>query len=242
MTGSDSALPRFWRYSSPSAARPGATTRSRPRRRSPAPDGLTLTVRMQGPYDADVPLQVVCYFKPKAGGDTLKGAPVELDKRLGGVIANLRDRGEFAGDELETLVIDTGGMIPAKQLLLIGLGDEQSSPWSGWSGSGGWPTARRRGSGPRRSPSPRCSATRATTSCRPATWRRFVVRGLLLARDTDARLQKEGLAKKFALEEWVEEAGPDFYKETIAGVKTGIDEAKSAIGKRKATPFVNTGK
>src|SRR5437764_15396985 len=82
------------------------------------PDGLTLIVRMQGPYDADVPLQVVCYFKPKKGGDTLKGAPVELDKRLGGVIGNLRDRGEFAGDELETLVIDTGGKIPAKQLLL----------------------------------------------------------------------------------------------------------------------------
>src|SRR5215470_5629367 len=89
------------------------------------PNGLTLTVRMQGPYDAEVPLQVVCYFKPKKGGDTLKGAPVELDKRLGGVIANLRDRGEFAGDELETLVIDTKRMIPAKMLLLIGLGDEK---------------------------------------------------------------------------------------------------------------------
>src|SRR5215813_5018493 len=80
------------------------------------PDGLTLTVRMQGPYDADVPLQVVCYFTWKAGGDTLKGAPVELDKRLGGVIGNLRDRGEFVGDELETLVLETGGKIPAKQL------------------------------------------------------------------------------------------------------------------------------
>src|SRR5262245_15042496 len=88
-------------------------------------NGLTLTVRIQGPYDADVPLQIVCYFRKK-DGQTLKGAPVELDKRLGGVIANLRDRGEFAGDELETLVIDTGGKIPAKQLLLIGLGDQQS--------------------------------------------------------------------------------------------------------------------
>src|SRR5262249_45487321 len=86
-----------------------------------AASGLTLPVRMQGPYDADVPLQVVCYFKPKAVGDSLKGAPVELDKRLSGVIGNLRDRGEFAGDELETLIIDTGGKIPAKQLLLIGL-------------------------------------------------------------------------------------------------------------------------
>jgi hypothetical protein len=30
------------------------------------PGGVKLTVRMQGPYDAEVPLQVVCYFKHSA--------------------------------------------------------------------------------------------------------------------------------------------------------------------------------
>src|SRR5262245_16906722 len=90
------------------------------------PDGLTLTVRMQGPYDADVPLQVASYFRPKKGGDTVKGAPVELDRRFGGVIGNLRGRGEFVGDELETLVLNTWGKIPAKQLLLIGIDDQES--------------------------------------------------------------------------------------------------------------------
>src|SRR5205823_586979 len=65
---------------------------------------------------------------------------------------------------------------------------------------------------------------------------RYVVRGLLLARDTDMRLQKEGLSKKYALGEWVEEAGPDFYQETIAGVKTGVEEARSAVGKRPFAP------
>src|SRR5262245_59253483 len=70
------------------------------------PGGLAVIVRMQGPYDAGVPLQVVCYFRKKKG-QVLKGAPVELDRRLGGVIASLRDRGEFAGDELETLAIST---------------------------------------------------------------------------------------------------------------------------------------
>jgi len=71
---------------------------------------------------------------------------------------------------------------------------------------------------------------------------RYVVRGLLLARDTDLRLQREGLSKKYALEEWVEEAGPDFYKQTIAGVKTGAGEAQSAIGKRKTFPFAKPNK
>src|SRR3954466_15702448 len=89
------------------------------------PGGLRLTVRMQGPYDADVPLQVVCYFKHKEAGDTTLGAAVELDKQLGGVIASLRNCGEFAGDELETmLLVPPEGTIKPKALLLIGLGGE----------------------------------------------------------------------------------------------------------------------
>src|SRR5262249_60065912 len=67
------------------------------------PGGLKLTVRMQGPYAADVSLQVVCYFKHKGAGDTTLGAAVELDEQLGGVIASLPDRGEVVGDELETV-------------------------------------------------------------------------------------------------------------------------------------------
>src|SRR5438045_348559 len=68
-----------------------------------APLNVALKVRMEGPYTADVPLQVVCYFKyTPEGARRLSGAPVELDKHLGGVIASLRTRGEFVGDELET--------------------------------------------------------------------------------------------------------------------------------------------
>src|SRR5438552_7784996 len=91
-----------------------------------APNKVKVKVRMEGPYTADVPLQVVCYFKyTPEGAKKMSGAPVELDKRLGGVIASLRERGEFVGNQLETLLItppeDT---IKAKALLLVGLGDE----------------------------------------------------------------------------------------------------------------------
>src|SRR4051812_20698828 len=84
------------------------------------PDGLPVGVRMQGPYDADVPLQIVCYFKyTKDGAARMAGAPVELDKRLGGLIGSLRGRGEFAGDALETVLVGApGGTIKPKQLLL----------------------------------------------------------------------------------------------------------------------------
>src|SRR5262249_473653 len=93
-----------------------------------APHNVKIKVRMEGPYTADVPLQVVCYFKyTPAGAKKMKGAPVELDKRLGGVIAALRERGEMPGNELETLlIIPPKDSIRAKALLLVGLGDEDA--------------------------------------------------------------------------------------------------------------------
>src|SRR5205823_11240205 len=91
-----------------------------------ASNNVRVKVRMEGPYTADVPLQVVCYFKyTPEGVKRMSGAPVELDKRLGGVIASLRERGEFVGDQLETLLITPPrDSIKAKALLLVGLGDE----------------------------------------------------------------------------------------------------------------------
>ena len=49
---------------------------------------VKVKVRMEGPYTADMPLQVVCYFKysPEVA-KRMSGAPVELDRHLGGVIA-----------------------------------------------------------------------------------------------------------------------------------------------------------
>src|SRR2546429_2204983 len=87
-----------------------------------APHNVKLKVRMEGPYTADVPLQIVCYFKyTPEGAKKMAGAPVELDKHLGGVIASLRERGEFAGDELETILLTSPpGTIKAKALLLVG--------------------------------------------------------------------------------------------------------------------------
>src|SRR3977135_234305 len=91
-----------------------------------APNKVKIKVRMEGPYTADVPLQIVCYFQYTPDGvKRMSGAPVELDKKLGGVIAALRARGEFAGDRLQTVCITPPkSSIKAKALLLIGLGSE----------------------------------------------------------------------------------------------------------------------
>jgi cytosol aminopeptidase family protein len=204
-----------------------------------APNKVAIKVRMEGPYTADVPLQVVCYFKyTPEGAKRMGGAPVELDKHLGGVIASLRERGEFVGDQLETLlIIPAKDSIKAKALLLVGLGDEDAlSPKLmeavgrvalreaarlGVSRVGFAPLIRDQG-----------NKKLGTGDVETA-----VVRGMLLAYDTEKRLQKEGLSKEFTLDAWNVEAGPDYFDETVTGVQKAIEEARKAIKDRSPDPL-----
>lgn len=210
-------------------------------------DGLrqaTLIVRMQGPYDADVPLQVICYFKRTPDSDArMSGAPVELDKHLGGLIGALRSRGEFGGEELETILFDAPeGTIRAKRLLLIGLGDESTLSAERMERVGR--TALREAA--------RLGATKVAfaplirdqgnTAIATGEVERAVTRGVLLAYETEKRLQEEGFARPFTLAEWVVEAGPKYYDETIEGVKKGAGEAKAEAARRDARPYSARGR
>ena len=63
-----------------------------------------------------------------------------------------------------------------------------------------------------------------------------VVKGMLLAYDTELRLQDEGLSSNYKLEEWCVEAGPKYFDETVVGVReavsqTAIETAKRPSGK-----------
>jgi hypothetical protein len=60
---------------------------------------------------------------------------------------------------------------------------------------------------------------------------------MLLAYDTERRLQKQGFAKAYALEECVVEAGPTYYDETITGVKKAISVVDDAVKARESKPY-----
>src|SRR3954469_5080457 len=64
-----------------------------------------------------------------------------------------------------------------------------------------------------------------------------VVRGMLLAYDTDQRLQAEGLSDNYQLAEWWVEAGPAYFDETVGGVKQAVTEAAALIAKRPSTKY-----
>jgi hypothetical protein len=204
-----------------------------------APNQVKLRVRMEGPYTADVPLQVVCYFKyTPERAKRMSGAPVELDKRLGGAIGSLRERGEFVGDQLETLlIIPPTDSIKAKALLLVGLGDEDALSLKLMEGVGRVALREAARLGVSRVAFAPLIRDQGNKKLGTGDVETAVVRGMLLAYDTEKRLQKEGLAKEFTLDAWNVEAGPDYFDETVTGVRKAIGEAGKTIKERSASPF-----
>jgi hypothetical protein len=204
-----------------------------------APNNVKIMVRMEGPYTADVPLQVVCYFKyTPEGVKKMSGAPVELDKRLGGVIGSLRERGEFVGDELETLlIIPPRDSIKAKALLLVGLGAEENLSLEVMDRVGRVSLREAARLGVNRVAFAPLVRDQGNSMLPIGDVEAAVVKAMLLAYDTEKRMQKEGLAKAFSLEAWNVEAGPAYFDDTVSGVKKAIQEATTALSKRPADTY-----
>lgn len=206
-----------------------------------APNQVKLKVRMEGPYTADVALQIVCYFKySPEGAKRMTGAPVELDNHLGGVIAALRERGEFVGDELETMLITPPkDSIKAKALLLVGLGDESDLSLKLMEAVGRVSLREASRIGASKVAFAPLLRDQGNSKLATGDVEIAVVRGMLLAYDTQKRLEKEGLSKPYTLEQWNVEAGPAYFEETIAGVQKTIDEAKSEIAQRPTAKYAS---
>lgn len=202
-----------------------------------APGNVTVTVRMEAPYDVDTPLQVICYFKHKESGDKTLGAAVELDQKLGGVIASLRNQGEFVGDPLETLLLTPPkGAIQPKRLLLIGLGDEDTLSQETLERVGKVALRMAAALGTQRVAFAPLLRDQGNSKFTTGDVERAVTRGMLLAYDTDKHLQQKNMAKAFTLEVWVEEAGAEYFVDTVSGVKKGIADATTKIAGRSPAP------
>jgi hypothetical protein len=223
-------------------ASPGAGAQEVKEKAFDAPNKVKIKVRMEGPNTADVPLQIVCYFKyTPEGVKRMSGAPVELDKELGGVIAALRERGEFAGDRLETLCITPPkSSIKARALLLIGLGSDEELSAKLLEGVGRTGLREAATRGVKRVAFAPLIRDQGNTKLPAGEVASAVVRGMLLAYDTEKRLQKEGLATPFTLDEWSVEAGPQYFDETVTAVEKAIQQAATALKDRGAEPYVRS--
>jgi hypothetical protein len=87
---------------------------------------IPVQVLVQSPAETNTELQIICLFQ-SAPENTLHGSLVEINQRLQGLLEQIRTPALFRGDLGESLLItpSTAGL-PAKNLLLIGLGDSET--------------------------------------------------------------------------------------------------------------------
>src|SRR5258708_140948 len=201
------------------------------------PLGIAFSVKMTGPYAQDSDLQIICLFRHKAAGDTYQGAAKDTDAHLGGLLSALRNRGEFVGELGESILfLPPAGSIPAKSFLVIGLGEESALSLDTLRGVG------------------RVAAREAVRlKAKRVAWApvvrdqgnskidvgegdRAFVESVLSAYDTEQRLQAQGLAEKFAISEWVIEAGPSYFDGAVEQIGKGIEATLSELVKRKSVP------
>jgi hypothetical protein len=159
-----------------------------------------------------------------------------LDKRLGGVINSLRASGEFRGTQLETILIrPKDGSIKAKSLLLIGLGSEDQMSLDLMERVGEVALRHAKETGASKVAFAPLLRDQGNNDLSVGAVETAVVKGMLLAYNTELRLQQEGLSNNYKLEEWWVEAGPAYFDETVVGVREGVSQAAVEFAKRPAT-------
>jgi len=204
------------------------------------PLGITLSIKMVGPYMEPADLQIICLFKHKAAGDTYQGAAKETDAHLGGILSTLRNRGEFIGELGETfLLTPPETSIPAKRFMVIGLGEEKDLSLDSLRVVGrlaareavrlkakhvAWaPVIRDEGN----------------TTIEVGEGDRAFIEQMLSAYDTEKRLQAQSLAPEFNIESVVIEAGPAFFDSAVKQVGEGIESRVIALKQRDTTPYAS---
>src|SRR6266705_4100514 len=205
------------------------------------PLGIRLSIKKVGPYMEPADLQLICLFKHKASGDTYQGAAKDTDAHLHGLLSALRNRNEFVGELGETILFTPArDSIPAKQFMVIGLGDEKDLSLD---------TLRLVG---------RIAAREAVRlKAKHVAWApvirdegnttievgegdRAFVEQFLCAYDTEKRLQAQGLAPQFSIEDVVIEAGSSYFDSAVKQVGEGIASATTELGQRNAAPYAST--
>jgi hypothetical protein len=202
------------------------------------PLGIKVSIKMVGPYMQAADLQIICAFKHKPSGDTYQGAAKEFDEKVGGILSALRNRGEFVGELGESILFTPPkGSIPAKRVMVVGLGDEKALSLDSLrvvgrvAGRGSvWLKAKHVAWAP-------VIRDEGNSTLDVGQGDRAFVEQMVAAYDTEKRLQSQELADKFSIEDLVVEAGPAFFDDAVKQVGEGIESIMVELGQRKGVPY-----
>jgi hypothetical protein len=207
------------------------------------PLGIQVAIKMVGPYTEAADLQIICLFKHKESGDTYQGAAKDTDAHLSGLLSALRNRGEFVGELGETfLFTPPKGSIPAKRFMIIGLGDEKDLSLDSLRVVGRVAAREAVRLKARHVAWAPVIRDEGNTTIEVGEGDRAFIEQMLSAYDTEKRLQAQGLAPTFSIDDVVIEAGPAFFESAVKQVGEGIDSTAAELAKREATSYIPTGK
>ncbi|WPB79261.1 M17 family peptidase N-terminal domain-containing protein [Archangium violaceum] len=211
-----------------------------PEKKFETPLGLAVSVKQIGPVTQTTDLQIICVLKHDPAGDQYIEAMQDFNDKQGGLLSSLRERGEFVGELGETLLYTPPPRsITPKRVLLIGVGDAKELSVDklrlvgrialreavrlGTKNVSFAPTLRDQGS----------------SVIDVGEGDAAVVEQVLLAYDTEKRLQQQGLAPRFSLSSWVIEAGPKYFDGVVTQVGEAIQATSKQLAQRESKPYVN---
>lgn len=202
-----------------------------------AANGLELFVRMVAPGAADCDLQIICVFKHNPAGDKYIEAMQDFDDRLGHLVSKIRNRGEFVGELGETLLFQSPpDSLTAPRVLLIGLGAEQNLSLDTLRVIGRVAVREAVRLGAARVSFAPVLRDQGNDTLDVGDGDQAVAEQVVLAYDTEKRLQSQGLAPEFSIAEWVIDAGPKFFADASAKVSRGVAQANQAVADRQKQP------
>jgi hypothetical protein len=204
-----------------------------------APHNMQLSIKEIGPVTQTTDLQIICLLKHNPSGDKYIEAMQDFNESQGGLLSALRERGEFIGELGETLLYTPpAGSITPKRVLLIGVGDEKSLSIDALKLAGRIavreavrlnaahvsfaPTLRDQGS----------------NVIDVGEGDAAVALQLILAYDSEIRLQEQKLAPESTISTWVIEAGPKYFGGAVKKVGASVAAAAEQIKERDAKPYV----
>ncbi len=203
-----------------------------------APNDLKITVKAISPVAQAADLQIICIFK-HSSDDKYIEAMQEINDKQRGFLSTLRERGEFVGELGETfLYTPPAGSIAPKRVLLIGVGDTQGISIERLRLAGRIAVreaVRLQAKNVSFAPTLR---DQGTNVIEVGEGDAAVAEQVLLAYDTEKKLQAQNLAPQFSIDEWVMEAGTKYFDSAVAKVGAVIGKADSAIKARNTSPYV----
>jgi hypothetical protein len=190
-------------------------------------DGVEIEVLVQSPSAQTTPLQIICLFE-YTEGDIFNSPPalpkelngmLHVDEALHGLITELRKLNKFEGHSLETLlIIPPPNTIPAKKLLIIGLGDRNDfkPEMMRMIGVIGMREALRLGVA---SYSHASDLKDAGISSPNADVAGYVIQGAIEAYRTQLYLKKEGASDPLTVTKVTLLSGPSYFEDSKSGIK-----------------------